>query len=169
MDSNEIEENQPIGTFVGQLHTIDPDDQKVCVFIPTNFWRMKIPARLISLWMPQVKVFLRLYSIMKPNPVISSRCVPDQFGAEYVEEIGIEVLDTTVPIVHTRLPVLENGRLRIGGQIEHRGGLERATRTGILVSWTAIYPGIIGTDRVQEFNIQLTAGASVYSSLTDSR
>ena len=61
----------------------------------------------------------------------------DQFGAEYVEEIGIEVLDATVPIVHTRLPVLE-WQVATGGQIEHRGGLERATHgnTGEWIPFT---------------------------------
>ena len=167
LEDNQTEENQPVGTFVGQLRTIDPDDPE-----GVRFYSYKLledentSSSLFSVDATgQVLIRVPLDYETQSSHIIRVR-TRDQFGAEYVQEIGIEVLDTTVPIVHTRLPVLENGRLRIGGQIEHRGGLERATRTGVLLGGQPIYPGIMGTDRVQELNIQLTAGASVYSSLT---
>jgi hypothetical protein len=167
LDINQTEENQPAGTYVGQLITTDPDDPQGERFY--SYQLLEDDENTSS----------ALFSVDSTGQVFTEESLDyetesyhtirvrtrDQFGGEYEQEIGIEVLDTTIPIVYTELPVFESGSLRLGGKIGHRGGLEPVIRSGVVVSGEPIRPGMLGTDRVQEFDILLERNASEYSAL----
>ena len=167
LDINQTEENQPTGTYVGQLITTDPDDPQGERFY--SYQLLEDDENTSS----------ELFSVDSTGQVFTEESLDyetesyytirvrtrDQFGGEYEQEIGIEVLDTTIPIVHTELPVFESGSLRLGGEIGHRGGLEPISRSGVVVSGEPIRPGMLGTDKVQEFDILLERNASEYSAL----
>jgi hypothetical protein len=166
LDVNQTEENQPAGTFVGQLSTIDPDDPE-----GVRFYSYKLleddentSSALFSVdGTGQIFTQASLDYEIQSLHFIKVR-VRDQFGADYIQEVGIEVLDTTVPIVETSLPVLENDILFLGGEILHRGGLEPTQRAGVILSDQPIYFEALGTENIQEIEIGIEQNSSVFSS-----
>ena len=123
LDINQTEENQPAGTYVGQLITTDPDDPQGERFYSYQLLEDDENTSSESFSVDSTgQVFTEgsLDYETESLHIIRVR-TRDQFGGEYEQEIGIEVLDTTIPIVYTDLPVFESGSLRLGGEIGHRG------------------------------------------------
>ena len=164
LEDNQTEENQPMGTFVGQLSTIDPDDPEGVRFYSYKLLEDENTSSALFSVDATGQVFTQavLDYETQADHIIRVR-TRDQFGGQYIQEIEIEVLDTTIPIVHTHLPVLENDGLTLGGEIGHHGGLERAFRAGVVISGQPIHPGMLGTEGVQEFEMLIDENISGFS------
>jgi len=89
----------------------------------------------------------------------------DQFGAEYIGEVGIELENAFLAILETQLPVFENGGIRMGGEVTNQGGLERISSTGVVLSNHPLHRKALENGEFQEFEIPLEPGASLFSKL----
>ncbi len=164
LSNNQIMENQPAESVVGQLSTNDPDDPKG---ERTYFYSLLEQDENTSSSFFSVSeegiVFTNVPLDYERNQSYELHIrTEDQFGAGFTDIIRIDVINAFTPIVQTIEPTVEPGGLVLGGQIVHEGGLGLPSQVGVLVSDQPIHSALLGTDSVQEFETKLDENGSVF-------
>ena len=169
LSNNQIMENQPAESVVGQLSTNDPDDPNG---ERTYFY---------SLLEQDENISSSFFSVSEKGIVFTNEPLDyernqsyelhirtqDQFGAEFTDIIRVDVINAFTPIVSTLEPVVELDNLLLGGQVEHMGGLEFPIRTGVILSDEPIHSGLLSTNRVQEIESKPDENGSMFFTSVD--